>query len=562
MLAELNVSHFAIIDNIRITFKNGLNIISGETGAGKSVILKSLGLLMGEKSSAESVKPGHEQAVIEGLFDISERADIKKYLSEMGIGCEDDQLIIQRIVHHSGKGKVYINGTLSTLQALQNTVFPLIEVAGATVPLIEMTGQHENKNLLSRSFQIDVLDRFAGLLPSRKNYLTQYQDYLNIEAEIQEMTQQSPTFFQKLDFLKFQKEEIESAQLKVGEETDLEQKYKQRRHQARLLEIVGFLNDGLSGGTDSITNQLKVLGTKLGEASHLDQTLSPHVEKIAELKNLAESLAFDIEKYADQISGDEDSGSIEERMSLIRKLQKKYGQSTEQILAQLEVISNEISKIETFDVRLEELKKKSSEMKLSLRAQAEDFHKKRIKASKSLGEKVNHELLDLNMKGVQFNIDVKLAENLGPYGISEIEFMIKASKDDLARPLSKIASGGEMSRILLSIKQVTGTSEYPRTYLFDEVDTGVSGPTAEKVGKKLQTISKGQQVICVTHLPQVASWGDAHYLIKKGQSSKGVIMQVTELKKSERVEEIARLISGEKITKTSLAHAEQLLSGR
>ena len=250
----------------------------------------------------------------------------------------------------------------------------------------------------------------------------------------------------------------------------------------------------------------------------------------------------------------------EQRLSQIRKLQKKYGADLNVIFDSQKQIETEIHQLENSDQHLEQIRKQASLLELELKKMAEELHKTRVKFAEKLTESVNKELSDLNMKGVQFSIGTNKLDHLNATGLSEIEYLCQTSASDPKRPIAKVASGGELSRILLSLKKSLGQSERPRTYLFDEVDTGVSGNTAEKVGRKLKAISKGQQVICVTHLPQVAAWGDSHYSIYKANTKDSVNMTVTELKSKSRIEEIARLISGEKITKTSLAHAEQLLS--
>lgn len=560
MLLELNVSQFAIINNVHIKFNSGLNILSGETGAGKSVLLKSLALLMGEKASADTVRSGAEQATIEGLFDISQRPDIIERLKDQGIETDDETLVVRRIVSSQGKNKIYINGGLSTLTALQSIVAPLIEVTGQAVPLIEMTGQHDNRHLLSKTYHLDVLDLHAGNFQVRESYQAQYDEYKTICEDIEQIESESRMREQRLDFLKFQRDEIKTLNLRPGEDTLLQSNYERMKNSSRLSEWATQSEEALLGDDDSAIVRLHKVLQKGSELKRFDPLIEEKLKNLSDAKSLIEEFVYDLRGYQNDLDNSENSlDTLESKLSELRKLQKKYGDSVEDILAAYEKIEAELLALENSDERLEQLKKQKAEIELRLKKIAEQLHIKRSQGASRLADEVNAELKDLNMKGVEFLVHIQKLERLTINGISEAEFMIKASPKDPERPIAKVASGGEMSRILLSLKNVIGEGDLPRSYLFDEVDTGVSGPTAEKVGKKLKSIAKDQQVICVTHLPQVACFADHHFFISKSQSKAGVSMKVEELQDQARVEEIARLISGEKITKTSLAHAKELL---
>jgi DNA repair protein RecN (Recombination protein N) len=284
------------------------------------------------------------------------------------------------------------------------------------------------------------------------------------------------------------------------------------------------------------------------------------MESLEQAKSVLDEAVYDLRQYVSKIEADpEKLENMESRLSDLRKLQKKYGSSVDDILKALLDIETEIAQLANSESRIEDLKKEASQLRKELETLGTDIHKRRLKGSEILAESVNAELSELNMKGVTFHVHVEKLSELSATGLSDVEFMSQTSAKDVKRPLAKFASGGELSRILLSLKRVVGSSHQPRTYLFDEVDTGVSGETAEKVGKKLKSIAKGQQVICVTHLSQVAAFGDVHFFIQKSSQKGHVAMEVVELNAKERVQEIARLISGEKITKTSLAHAQELL---
>jgi DNA repair protein RecN (Recombination protein N) len=560
MLIELKVSQFATIDNIHIEFQPGFNILSGETGAGKSILIKSLSLLMGAKASADLVRSDDEAATVEGSFDIHNRPDLLQKLRDLDIDVEDGLLIVRRMISAQGKSRVYINGTLSPLTSLQDLVAPLIEVADQSAPLIELTGQHENKSLLSKSYHLNLVDQFAGATIARKKLTESFHRLSQIESEILEIEANEKNRAQKLDFLCYQRDEIKCFQIRDGEDEELEKEYLKIKNAHQLSEWAQGAEAALYGDDDSALVRTHKIIQKGQELSLFDTKIEGYVETLRQAKTLIEDSVYNIRSYSESL--DADSGSldqIEKRRSDLKTLLKKYGPSIPDVLQTLEEVEKEIRSLETSSETLVSLRKEQGTLTKTLLDMAKDLHKKRTQAAKLLTQEVNEQLLDLDMKGVKLEIVCDSLEVCNSTGITDLEFMIKNAGQEKPRALAKSASGGELSRILLALKSVTGQSEMPRTCLFDEVDTGVSGQTAEKVGRKLKSIAKGQQVICVTHLPQVAAHGDVHFLIQKSQNGKSYKTTVIGLKKEDRVKEIARLISGEKITQTSLAHAKQLL---
>lgn len=562
MLQEIKVSQFAIIDLLQIDFQSGLNILSGETGSGKSVLLKSLALLMGEKASSDIIRTGSAQAVVEGSFNLKYRPDIKHQLADLGIDVSDNTLIVRRIIAQSSeKSKIYLNGSLSTLSQLREIVSPMIEVTGDAAPLIEMTGQHDNRNLLSKSYHLDLLDQYAGTWEKRHQYTEQFEGLQNLKQQITDFEKQAQDKSQRLDFLKFQFQELEKLNINPVEDQNLEDDLRKMKNRARLLQFVDQCEDSIYNDDDSVSSRLKVLQKKALELSQLDPSLSEKFNSFEQAQSLIDEVIYQLRHDLNKLSLDSEAlEEKESRLSQIRKLQKKYGPDLFALAQLTDQMKVEIAELENSDEHLDSLKKKAAQVELELKKLAEDLHKVRVQHSTKLTDQVNQELLDLNMKGVIFSIEANKLNQLQSTGISDIEYQCQISAKEPKRPIAKVASGGELSRILLALKKSLGQSQFPRTYLFDEVDTGVSGPTAEKVGRKLKSIAKGQQVICVTHLPQVAAFGDVHFSIQKVTNKNTVQMQITELNKKLRIEEIARLISGEKITKTSLAHAEQLLN--
>ncbi len=565
MLDELRVSNFAIIDNIQLNFRPGLNVLSGETGAGKSILLKSLGLLMGDKADATAIRSGADQALIEGSFDLRQRPDIRERLSNMGIESTEDSMVVRRIVAHGSRARVYINGALSTLAALREVVSPLVEVTGQAVPLIEMTGQHDNRHLLSKSYHLELLDQYAGTTSHRAEFSALFARHRDVEAELEQIRSDERNRALKLDFLIFQRDEISALELSPGDEVTIETDAKRLKHSTRLTEFAASVENSLDGDEDSVLSRIHALVTKATELRNLDPGLIEKMGPLEQVRSLIQDVVYEFRDYGRSIESDPARlEELESKLSRLRQLQKKYGTTASEILSALEATQTEISLLEASDDRILSLETEARVLASKMIKLSKELHDKRESAAVLFTREVNTELLELNMKGVEFVVQVTPLENFVSTGSTDTEFMTRTSKLDLPRPLGKAASGGELSRILLSIKQIVGEGVHPRTYLFDEVDTGVSGETAEKVGRKLRAIARGQQVISVTHLPQVAAHGDAHFFIQKLQGkdarAKGVSMDVSELTSENRVREIARLISGEKVTNTSLAHAKQLLS--
>lgn len=571
MLIELKVENFAIIEKLHLQFREGLNILSGETGAGKSVLLKSLGLLMGLKSQPEMIRSGASTASVEGAFDLIKRPDILEKLGAMGISNEEPVLIVKRLIQ-SDRSKVYLNGSLSTLSHLRELVSPLLEVGGPSEPLIEMTGQFENRDLLNTEYQLDLVDHSHLLWPLRENCR-------EIFLQLKELQQKKESFLrslgnreERLDFLKFQRQEIVALDLNPGDEVNLEVEIRNLRSLQKAFQILNQIEMALGDfDGDSLSERLarvKHLCSLLADPRLVEAGLRPETSNLADFVSKAQDLLENAlihvqsEKRAMESRSEDFASRIEElesKFSRLRKLQKKYGTSVDEITAHLLQIETEISQLETAQTHQEELELQMRELHKNFFKLAQSLHAKRLTACSELTSKINRELDDLNMKGVQFSIELRTVEEPKESGISHLEFQIRSSSKDEARSLARFASGGELSRILLSIKRVLGSSRYPRTYLFDEVDTGVSGPTAEKVGRKLKAIAQGQQVLCVTHLPQVAAFADGHFRIQKSLKKGQALTEVVELNSDEKLEELARLISGEKISDSSLRHAQQLL---
>ncbi len=560
MLSELKVAQFAIIDKIHIHFNQGLNILSGETGAGKSILIKSLALLMGAKSSSQDIRSNKDKATIEGAFDLHDRQDILDKLEEMGIEADDQTLIVRRVIQKSGKSRVYLNGHLSTVTDLRRIVFPLVTMSNPTeAPLVEITGQHENKDLMSSRYQLEVVDQFCGNQNLRLQIKELFEDISEIKTRMNELEQRSHLREQQIDFLDFQIQEIESLDLADNEDEELADKIRGLRNKEKWQDWLNQSLFHLSESDASVLTRLSKILSGAPDHSSLKET----IQQLQQAQTVIEDAAFNLQQFTGiEDTSEESLESLEERLSRIRKLQKKFGDKVSDIFNSLEEMKKEHHELTNLSDTLSQLAKERDQKRKALHEVSLKIRKKRMAGAKLLAKEVNSELKDLNMKGLIFLIDIEELSEPTSTGADRVVFRTQTGAKDEPRDLAKAASGGELSRILLSLKQVTGANQFPRTFLFDEVDTGVSGPTAEKVGAKLKNLAKHQQVICVTHLPQVASFGDHHFFIEKQPTKDTVEMSVSLLDKKKRIDEIARLISGEKLSKTSIAHAKKLLEGQ
>ena len=559
MLLELKIRNFIIIENSTISFKNGFNVLSGETGSGKSVLLKGLSVLMGASTSNDMVGPWGSDAHVEGFFDISERTDIKKRLQDLGIQCDDETIIVRRVI--GKKNRVFINGSLVTLTELKNLVTPILEIAGPfSAPLMEMTGQHDTKQLLSTSYHRFLLDLYAGLAPKLEVYKQKYSEREALIQEIEEIQKKSKENIHQLDFLKYQLQEIQNFELDIDKDSKLQERIFQVKNKQKFIDFLASADNILNQTEPSVLGGLHKI-IKMAEPFEDNyESIQTAVENLKTALTLVEDSSFELANLASEDSEIEESlEDLTDRFTRLRGLQKKYGEDLNTLAEAEENLRKEIDMLDNADSVLETKELLLEDLEAELMGLASEMHDLRKESSETIVVKVNAQLEDLNMKGVKFFIGLERINELNKYGNSKIEFLVQSHKDSEKRPLAKTASGGELSRILLSIKTVLGENEWPRTYLFDEVDTGVSGPTAQLVGKKLKELSLDQQVLCVTHLPQVAAEADHHFVIEKLPQGDQFKMSVRELDKKQRVNEIARLISGETISESSREHARKLL---
>jgi len=563
MLKELRIKNYAIIDELSIDFKAGLNILTGETGAGKSIIIESLGLILGERASDESIRSGEDSAAVEAVYDISKIKNIKEKLSESGIETENNELIIRRQISRSGKNRSYINNSAVNLSLLKDIGDMLVDIHG----------QHEHQTLLHPENHSIVLDLFGNILPLREKCRENYSNLQNLQREVNELINKERERVQKIDLLNFQKEEIDKAELNTDEDEELKREKNLTQNAERLHRYATESYDILYSSEGSVTEKLNTVITAIGELSRIDSSTEKILNDGREVLFQIEDLASRIRDYSDKIEFNPNRLSeIDDRLAEITALKRKYGANIEDILnyrkkidEDLEILSKSQERMDRLTTEIEKLKKEMEDTLMKLARERE-------KASDRFESMIEKELKELKMEKVRFKVEFFYEEDdssfikykgkpvkFFPEGIGKIEFFFSPNIGEDLKPLSKIASGGELSRVMLSIKNILTNKDSIPVLIFDEVDAGIGGGVAEVVGEKLKKVSKGRQVFCITHLPQIASRADTHFQIAKKTSNGRTITSIKELKGEERVEEIARMAGGKIITDTVRRHAEEMI---
>ncbi|OGQ12017.1 MAG: DNA repair protein RecN, partial [Deltaproteobacteria bacterium RIFCSPHIGHO2_02_FULL_43_33] len=542
MLIELNIKDFAIIDSLQVSFGKGLNILTGETGAGKSIIVDAVKLILGDRASQDDIRSSKEEAVVEAMFDASS-LDIAGILESAGLPNEEN-LIIKRVINRSGKNKIFINSSMANLSALQDI--------GSRI--IDIYGQHDHQSLTKSEEHIDILDNLGGLLSLRQEMAAAYKEFYAIQSELNKLTADSQRLTEKQDFLSFQSKDIGEAALKTGEDEELKKEKEKLVHAEKLFEATNSGYDSLYASSGSILERLAQILNKLKDASKFDAELKPVIENMESSVCQLEDAAVSLRDYTQGISFEPQRlENVDNRLDLINKLKKKYGATIEVVLQKKVEVDKELDNIIHHDERIAELKEAVEKSKENVLKLSKKLSEKRVDSAKLLKKKVEEELSDLNMKKTVFEVRIEKHKDvnggfiLGEKGIDRIEFFISPNIGEEPKPLSKIASGGELSRIMLAIKRITTTGKIP-VLIFDEVDAGIGGGTAEVVGRKLKEVSKNHQVLCITHLPQIAAYADTHYSVAKDVRGGRTVAGVKELKADERVAELSRMLGGVKIT--------------
>ncbi len=550
MLLNLHVKNFAIIDEVDITLKDGLNILTGETGAGKSIIIGSVNVCLGGKISKDIIRHGAEYAMVELLFESNSRAVANK-MKELDLPIEGGQILITRKITN-GKSISKINGETVTAQSLK-------EIAAL---LIDIHGQHEHQSLLYKENYLDIIDRYAKEEASavKQNLAREYYALTDLKKQMSQLSIDEDKRLREISYLEYEVKEIKEANLRSGEDEELTSEYKKLSN-ARIIaeglsqvyEHMGYQSSGSAG--DMIGRSVKQL-TKLMD---YDEELKGFYHQILDLEALVNEFNRNLSEYtADLSNHEEDFKEVEERLNLINHLKAKYGNSIQDIKKVVEEGEKKLEQYYHYEETLQELNNKIETQEKKVKALSEKLSEIRRKNAVILSERIKEALVDLNFLDVRFAIELTRKEYYTQDGFDEGEFLISVNPGEELKTLSKVASGGELSRIMLAIKSVFADKDEIETLIFDEIDTGISGRTAQKVSEKLSEISGSHQIICITHLAQIASMADTHYIIEKNTDGMTTRTDIRQLNESESIEEIARILGGAMITKTVIESAQEM----
>ncbi|WP_349407729.1 DNA repair protein RecN [Pseudalkalibacillus sp. SCS-8] len=565
MLAELSIRHFAIIEEVTVPFEDGLTVLTGETGAGKSIIIDAIGLLIGGRGSSEYVRHGTDRAEIEGLFYVPEAHPVIRKTQEQGIEVSDGMIVLKRDITNSGKSICRINGKLVTLAILREI--------GQT--LIDIHGQHEHQFLLQSDKHLSLLDQYlsSDLERTKQEYMQLYKRYQDTQAQLKQLTENEQEMAHRIDLIQYQLEEIDQAKLQPNEDEELMEEKQKLNNFERLYQAVNDAYQALYGDGKGI-DILGLAMSHLENVSDYDQALKPIEETITNTYYALEDASHQLRDYVDQMEFDpERLAVIEDRLHEINTLKRKYGNTVEEILEYSSRIEEELHTFTNKDDRIKQLNDDLTEIGKDLYLEAEQLSKLRKQAAKKLEKKIHQQLKDLYMAKTTFEVsftplsgssNIKIDKDgheiqLNKNGMDDVEFLISTNPGEPLKPLVKIASGGELSRIILALKAIFSNQQEVASIIFDEVDTGVSGRVAQAIAEKIQKLSVGSQVLCITHLPQVAAMADRHLYIQKKIKGDRTLTLVKPLPFDEKVKEIARMISGVEITDLTKRHAKEMI---
>lgn len=553
MLSRLHIKDFAIIEDIEISFARGFNVITGETGAGKTIVVEALGSALGGRTATDLVRSGCESAQVTAQFDAGRISEItKKMLSTAGIDVEDE-IIVHRVIGAQGRGKISVNGVPVTTSMLR-------EISSH---LVDISSQHEHQLLLDESKHALILDSFAGLDETRQKYLSAHADFISCSEKLRKLEELGKSAGERLDYLKFQHDELKAANLKEGEEEELEGLRSRMKHSVQLAEKSHNASALIEGNSGSALESIVQASRLVKDCLHFDPSIAPIAESLDRALAELSDAALGISKYSNSIDASpEVLEEAEDRLHLIRRTTKKFGGSISSCLEKMKEIELEISRIENYDDELSTSREELETLRGSRTQAAKKLSAERKKASAVLGKKVEIELAGLGMQKAKFGVSmVQLEENnWNESGSDEVKFVIAPNVGEPSMPLAKIASGGELSRVMLALKACMNEKTLLAcTSVFDEVDSGIGGKVASIVGEKLKGVANSRQVICVTHLPQVAAFADSHLNVSKVERSGRTITCVSKLSTKERVQEIARMLGSNKITQATFAHAEEMI---
>ncbi len=552
MLQELRIKNFAIIDELSLSFSRGLNIITGETGAGKSIILNAVHLLLGDKATEEMIRTSEEEAMVEALFDISKNSEVKDRLKERFpklSSMDEECFIIRRVISRSGRGRVMINENITTLSMLS-------EIGER---LLSIYGQHEHQSLQRVETHIDILDEFGGLLALRGQFQKQFEKFISLSDEIRRIKEEREKREKEHELMRFQLREIEASRLTMGEEESLREERKILLNAKRLMEFSNLSEEILYSERGSALEKIQSVLKQGQELASIDLSISDIIKTLENASIQLEEAIILLRNYSERIeSNPQRLEEIDSRLMEIEGLKRKYGPTIDDIFLYKKKIEEEIRSFDSSEGRLSQLEGILQSIQGEVFALARKLSWERNRVALELKRFVERELGSLGMKKTTFKVLIEEAP-LSPKGMDRVEFLISPNIGEEVKPLAKIASGGELSRIMLAIKKILANVGERQVLIFDEVDSGIGGAIAEVVGRKLKELSRHHQVICVTHLPQIACYADTHHSVRKEIRSGRTVTMVHKLEKEAVIDEIARMLGGVKVTEKTRDHAKEMI---
>ena len=550
MLLELRISNFAVIESLSIRCEQGLNALTGETGAGKSIIVGALGLLLGERASSENIRTGAQKAMVEGVFDIARRKNVLAMLTEQGIEADDGLLILRREVSVEGRSRAWVNGAASTAT--------FVGQLGRS--LVDLHGQHEGQTLLRAEEQRSILDEYAGATDRAAEVSQAFARVRDLQADLDDLERRRRDAEQRADYLRFQVNEIESAKLKAGEEGELASESVRLEHSEELAQLASSLSDALYAGDDSLSTRLGEVRRMLDHLVRIDESQADAREQLDAAYYTLEELGRRFGDYAEGIEYDPARlEHIRQRLDLLYRLRSKYGPELEDVIETARKASEELSLVDDAAFRRKEVETALAAAQDDLQRLSADLSKQRKKAAAKLQKEVMQILPELGMASGRFEVALDTHAQPTAHGNESIEFRIALNTGFEPRPLSRVASGGELSRVMLALKTILARVDSVPTLIFDEVDAGIGGRVATQVADKLRDVAHHHQVFVITHLPQLASRAAHHLLVEKVEREGTTLTRVSELKSDERVRELARMLGGDPESDVSLEHAREML---
>ena len=550
MLIELRIENFAVIERLAVRLEPGLNVLTGETGAGKSIIVGALSLLLGERASSDAVRAGADRAVVEGVFDVARRPDVEAILQEQGLEPEEGLLILRREVAAEGRNRAWVNGSASTAG--------LVGELGGT--LVDLHGQHEHQALLRLDAQREILDAFAGQTERVAELRTAHRELVEARRALDTLESRRREIEQRADFLRFQLDEIEAADVDTEEESRLEEESRRLEHAEDLARLSEALSQALYEGESAVAAVLGTLRRDLDRLIRFDPAQEPARELLETAYYNVEELGRRMGDYASGVEHDPARlDAIRQRQDLLYRLKRKYGPELEDVLATARQARNELELLEGSSLERRSAEQRLADARADVDRVARQLSGDRRAAAERLAAQVMAVLPELGLEGARFEVRLEPLEEPGPTGAERVEFRVAVNKGFEPSSLSRVASGGELSRVMLALKTILARLDRVATLVFDEIDADVGGRVGVQVGAKLREVARHHQVFAITHLPQIASRADHHLLVLKGEVGGMSRTSVEELEGDERVRELARMLGGDPESETSLDHARELL---